>query len=74
VVYLLKLFLLKRTRLPTTAWTSQEITHRLPKRYTQSELKTFFLHSDEWQFSEPHKLRTKEVAEELINRIEKEFL
>lgn len=73
-VYVLRMFLLKQTRFPTTAWTSKEITHNLPPAFLRTDLKTIFLHSDHLQFAEPNKLNAKEVAEELLNRIEKEFL
>lgn len=74
IIYTLRLFLLRQTHFPTTAWTSKEITHQLPAPLLKGELKTIFLHSDHLQFAEIQKDNAKAVAEELLDRIEREYL
>lgn len=74
IVRILRIYLKRQTHLPVTSLTSREILHRLPQRYTDKELRTVFFQAEKHQFQGDHKTETKQVAENLLNHIEGEFL
>lgn len=74
IVRTLRIYLKRRTHLPATGWTSREILKRLPQRYTKKDLQTVFSQADKHQFQRSHNTDTKDVAENLLKHIEREFL
>jgi BatD DUF11 like domain len=74
ILYTLKLFLQKQTDTITPALTRIELENQLSERHLKPKTKTLLAQVDDFKYHKADKAGAPQVAEELLARIESEFL